>query len=165
MSCRSRRLYRVGVPREPRLPCLQDEVRLLCCRLLSRRCHNISSIPCSSACSVWNPDTGRRVGEDTHPAVSACRRFTVRSVLQHSLGFHPTTPHGDAVAFRSRLPPVRPRKGLASTCSPPIAQSCPANSHLLLGEKSSKCAGPPCGTPRCGVIGYLSPAAVPGGPA
>jgi len=63
--------------------------------------------------------------------MSACRRFTIRSVLQPSFGFHPTPPHGDAVAFRSRLPPVRPRKGLASTCSPPIAQSCPANSCSL----------------------------------
>ncbi len=26
------------------LPCLQDEVRVLCYRLLSRRCHNISSM-------------------------------------------------------------------------------------------------------------------------
>lgn len=41
----------------------------------------------------------------------------------------------------------------------------PGPSHLLLGEKSSKCAGPPCGTPRGrGVLVSLSPAAVPGGP-
>jgi len=41
---------------------------------------------------------------------SAYRRFTVRSVLRSSSGFHPTPPHGDAVAFRSRLPPVGPAK-------------------------------------------------------
>ena len=41
----------------------------------------------------------------------------------------------------------------------------PGPSHLLLREKSSKCAGPPCGTPRRrGVLVSLSPAAGDGGP-
>jgi len=41
----------------------------------------------------------------------------------------------------------------------------PSPSHLLLEEKSSKCAGLPYGTPRGrGVLISLSPAAVPGGP-
>ena len=58
------------------------------------------------------PDTGHHVGEDACPAIPAYRRFTSRSVLQPSLGFHPTSPRGDAVAFRSRLPPIGPAKDL-----------------------------------------------------
>ena len=47
----------------------------------------------------------------------------------------------------------------------PTRHEDPGPSHLLLGEKSSKCAGPPCGTPRGrGVLVSLSPAAEDGGP-
>ena len=64
---------------------------------------------------------------------------------------------------RLRLFPRATVAGDANAHSP-LPQD-PGPSHLLLGEKSSKCAGPPCGTPRRrGVLVSLSPAAGDGGP-
>ena len=40
----------------------------------------------------------------------------------------------------------------------------PSPSHLLLEEKSSKCAGLPCGTPQSGVLISLSPPPSPAAP-
>jgi len=92
--------------------------------------------PAASTCPPARPNIGLRVGEDVDPSDGAYRRFTVRSVRQSSSGFHPTRPHGRAVAFGSRLPSVGPAEDLLCRASqvpawlsPPFPASCPF-SHL-----------------------------------
>ena len=76
----------------------------------------------------------------------ACRRFTVCSVRQSSSGFHPTRPHGRAVAFRSRLPPVGPAEDLLSLTS---YRSIMPSEHTLLAGRKKRAKGRP--TVRRGV--------------
>ena len=110
------------------------------------------------------PDTGRRVGEAACPVIPAYRRFTLRSVLQPSLGFHPTPPHGDAVAFRSRLPPIGPAKDLHYMLTSNRSVM-PSELTLVAGRKGNQSAGPPCGTPRGrGALVSLYPCPAPAGP-